>query len=141
MPDAAPAPAACDDAADARVQRPAASCAFCGGGAAGAGHRLGRLEGPFNASVKGYEAVYVHHECALWSPQVCVANTRRTIRGGGWGVCGGGGGDGCRSDHVVVLRGRQPALMHVHARLGWHFVAVPDSSCRTAWLQGQQGSN
>jgi hypothetical protein len=45
-------------------------CAFCGGDAAAHGGRLGRMEGPYNASRSGYEAVYVHHECAVWSPKV-----------------------------------------------------------------------
>jgi hypothetical protein len=31
------------------------------------------MEGPFNASVKGYEPVWVHHECAVWSPKVGAA--------------------------------------------------------------------
>jgi hypothetical protein len=45
-------------------------CAFCGGDAAAHGGRLGRMEGPYNASRSGYETVYVHHECAVWSPKV-----------------------------------------------------------------------
>eukprot|EP00882_Tetradesmus_deserticola_P025854 GHRQ01028433.1.p2 GENE.GHRQ01028433.1~~GHRQ01028433.1.p2 ORF type:complete len:103 (+),score=14.12 GHRQ01028433.1:368-676(+) len=45
-------------------------CAFCSGDAAAHGGRLGRLEGPYNVSRSGYEAVYVHHECAVWSPNV-----------------------------------------------------------------------
>lgn len=49
-------------------------CAFCGGDAAAHGGRLGRMEGPYNASKNGYEAVYVHHACAVWSPK--VSNTR-----------------------------------------------------------------
>ncbi|WIA11964.1 hypothetical protein OEZ85_012046 [Tetradesmus obliquus] len=44
-------------------------CAFCGGDAAAHGGRLGRMQGPYNASRSGYEAVYVHHECAVWSPK------------------------------------------------------------------------
>jgi hypothetical protein len=45
-------------------------CAFCGGDASAYGGQLGRMQGPFFTSSKGHDAVYVHHECALWSPQV-----------------------------------------------------------------------
>jgi hypothetical protein len=45
-------------------------CAFCGADASAFGGHLGRMQGPFYTSSKGHDAVYVHHECALWSPRV-----------------------------------------------------------------------
>lgn len=48
-------------------------CAFCGGDAGAFGGNLGRMQGPFFTSSKGHDApIYVHHECALWSPQVRI---------------------------------------------------------------------
>jgi hypothetical protein len=49
---------------------PTKRCAFCGGDAGAYGGQLGRMQGPFFTSSKGHDAVYVHHECALWSPNV-----------------------------------------------------------------------
>jgi hypothetical protein len=49
---------------------PTKLCAFCGGDAGAYGGQLGRMQGPFFTSSKGHDAVYVHHECALWSPNV-----------------------------------------------------------------------
>ena len=49
-------------------------CAFCGADESAYGGNLGRMQGPFYTSSKGHDAVYVHHECALWSPQVRTAD-------------------------------------------------------------------
>ena len=48
---------------------PGALCALCGGGPTAAGGHLGPLLGPV-PSVPGRP--FVHRECALWSPEVCV---------------------------------------------------------------------
>ena len=44
-------------------------CAFCGEGAAIAGDSLGELLGPVGHTSAG-DAVHVHRQCALWSPEV-----------------------------------------------------------------------
>lgn len=48
-------------------------CAFCGADESAYGGCLGRMQGPYYTSSKGHDpssAVYVHHECGLWSPRV-----------------------------------------------------------------------
>lgn len=76
MADRPAAAAAGDSQPGAAAPLPVKLCAFCGGGANAYGGQLGKMQGPFFTSSKGHDAVYVHHECALWSPQVRGARCR-----------------------------------------------------------------
>jgi hypothetical protein len=46
------------------------SCAFCGGGARALDDELGPLIGPMRNDKSATGVIYVHRECALWSPKV-----------------------------------------------------------------------
>jgi hypothetical protein len=49
----------------------AMDCGFCGGAANAGGAKLGEMLGPIGHTQSG-EPIYVHRQCALWSPEVIM---------------------------------------------------------------------
>jgi hypothetical protein len=49
-------------------------CAFCNGAADASSTKLGEMLGPIGHAASG-DPIYVHRQCALWSPEVTCSGT------------------------------------------------------------------